>query len=116
MHFHRSKMSKSKKSFLMYENIQEIQVRWSDIHEYQVKPRTCFFADLFDKMLVLVSDLLKQLLMKVFVSFLYIVSGLFLQKCEIRLFGLLYVTIERICIFIHIHVFVCVLWFVLLYV
>ena len=50
------------------------------------------FADLLDKVLVMVSDLLKQLLMKVLDSLLGIFSGvtllvyLFLAKCDIRVF------------------------------
>ena len=58
------------------------------------------FADLFDKVLVMVSDLLKQLLMKLVDFFSGILSGvtllfecLLLAKCYIRLFGLWYATI-----------------------
>ena len=57
------------------------------------------FADLFNKVLVMVSDLLKQLLMNVFDSFIGIFSGvtllvyLSLAKCDIRFFGLRYATI-----------------------
>ena len=58
------------------------------------------FADLFDEVLVMVSDLLKQLPVKLVDFFSGILSGvtllfecLLLAKCYIRLFGLWYATI-----------------------
>ena len=57
------------------------------------------FADLFDKVLVMVSDLLKQLRINVIDSFIGIFSGvtllvyLCLAKCDNRFFGLQYATI-----------------------
>ena len=57
------------------------------------------FADLFDKVLVMVSDLLKQLRINVIDSFIGIFSGvtllvyLCLAKRDIRFFGLQYATI-----------------------
>ena len=60
---------------------------------------TLNFADLFNKVLVMVSDLWKQLLMNVFDSFIGIFSGvtllvyLSLAKCDIKFFGLRYATI-----------------------
>ena len=62
------------------------------------------FADLFDKVLVMVPDLLKQLLMNVFDSFIGIFSGvtllvnLHLAKCDIRFFGLRFTALKAECI------------------
>ena len=82
-----------------------IYISWHSLHVavysalQSVGEPLWIFADLFDKVLVMVSDLLKKLLVNVFDSFLGIYSGetllvyLRLAKCDIRFFGLQYAPI-----------------------